>query len=392
MCQGLKPLFSRLLSALVALSCAPQLLACEDESAPSIVEPTGTQVMMREALPDVGVLDMDPTPPPPPPPDAAPPVDMMAPPPITDPDCTEGDLRQKQPCGYERCTRGAWEVPSSPRESCNEHDDDCDGTADEGFNVGANCFTRVDGCSTPGEFVCNTMTQSVMCEPDPTPMRDEVCDGVDNDCDNMVDEGFPSDPVCCTESVHCPPGGVCMSGVCSGQSVNPTNPTDPTDPTDPMSPGGGLMGGSCASPIQMPSFGVYSADGSNAQKVLYAFDCPGTDTALLTPFGSEVVFSFRLAQTQRVRLSTELSFFASVLYVRRGACEDAFGQTDFCDSSVLGLLGDPPHSAELTFEAQANQLYYVVLDTKADLVELLEIGGGMELFDIPFILNFAPAP
>ena len=92
---------------------------------------------------------------------------MMAPPPITDPDCMEGDLRQKQPCGYERCTRGAWETPASPRESCNAHDDDCDGTTDEGFNVGANCFTRVDNCSTPGEFVCNLMTQSVMCEPRP---------------------------------------------------------------------------------------------------------------------------------------------------------------------------------------------------------------------------------
>ena len=94
--------------------------------------------------------------------DAAPPADMMTAPPITAPDCIEGDLRQRQPCGYERCTRGAWETPASPRESCNGHDDDCDGTTDEGFNVGANCFTRVDNCSTPGEFVCNLMTQSVM--------------------------------------------------------------------------------------------------------------------------------------------------------------------------------------------------------------------------------------
>jgi len=104
------------------------------------------------------------------------------------------------------------------------------------------------------------------------------------------------------------------------------------------------------------------------------------------------VFSFRLPQTQRVRLSTELSFFASVLYVRQGACEDLLGATDYCDESILGLTGLTPRGAELTFEARANQLYYVVLDTKLDIVELLELAGGMDIGAIPFILNFSPAP
>ncbi len=96
-------------------------------------------------------------------------------------------------------------------EECDGVDNDCDGNVDEGFDVDA------DGYTTCGSDPANPGTP-----PDPTdadcndreaainPGATEICDGLDNDCDGTIDPGCA-----CTNGDTQPCGsdiGACMAG------------------------------------------------------------------------------------------------------------------------------------------------------------------------------------
>jgi hypothetical protein len=85
---------------------------------------------------------------------------------------------------------------------CDGLDGDCDGIADDTFtDLGQECDNGAFGiCRDVGERICDpNMPSQTMCDlsvlPDAQAMATETCDGLDNNCDNVVDNATGPDRV-----------------------------------------------------------------------------------------------------------------------------------------------------------------------------------------------------
>src|SRR5207245_396329 len=86
--------------------------------------------------------------------------------------------------------------PNAP-ELCNGIDDNCNGSIDEGFGVGSTCTVGLGACTVSGTTACAPDGSAFCNAPPPGTPSPEVCDGIDNDCDGVIDNGL-ADPNACT--------------------------------------------------------------------------------------------------------------------------------------------------------------------------------------------------
>ncbi|WP_206607048.1 MULTISPECIES: MopE-related protein [Sandaracinus] len=132
-------------------------------------------------------------------------------------ECCRGETRTcSTACGtvgVETCTSECgWSECTAPAEACNAVDDDCDGSTDEDFGCVPgetdSCRTL---CGSTGQWACSaSCTWGPECAP---PV--ETCNGVDDDCDAVADDGFNcargSDRAC-TTSCGTPGREACLDG------------------------------------------------------------------------------------------------------------------------------------------------------------------------------------
>ena len=73
---------------------------------------------------------------------------------------------------------------------CDGLDNDCDGEVDEDHQLGAICQVGAGQCVRTGVTVCDDEDGTVVCNAEPGAPEFEQCDGLDNDCDEQIDEDF----------------------------------------------------------------------------------------------------------------------------------------------------------------------------------------------------------
>ena len=92
----------------------------------------------------------------------------------------------------------AWGSCTPPAETCNGVDDDCDNVCDNGL---ACCAGREGSCTTSCHST-GTRTCSMACEWSDCEPPDETCNGADDDCDTLIDEDFMRFQCPVTEDIY----------------------------------------------------------------------------------------------------------------------------------------------------------------------------------------------
>ena len=225
----------------------------------------------------------------------------------------------------------AWGSCVPPGEVCNGLDDDCVLGPDNGFDcVRGSTGSCTTSCGSTGTQTCGDTCTWGSCVPPA-----EVCNGLDDDCDGRVDDGFEcirgSSEVCtvgsCTGSRTCS-----ASCTWSGCDLGPAPTNDACAETVPLLTAGLWTGTTCG-----------AADDTTWSSAAGCAASPG---------GPDVFY--RLAIDQRSQVVLTVTGFDTVLYVRAATCS---GTQVACNDDAAGVA--PGSSLTVTLDPG---LYYVVVD------------------------------
>ena len=137
------------------------------------------------------------------------------------------------------CNDNNQSISPNADELCDNVNNDCDqntadGVDEPGYGEPTNC--GIGECASVGVFTCVNGDMTDTCQPGPQSI--EICDGLDNDCNNVIDNGallnffqdFDTDtygnPIIVQQACQAPQGYVANDDDCddNNQSINPNAP------------------------------------------------------------------------------------------------------------------------------------------------------------------------
>jgi hypothetical protein len=256
-------------------------------------------------------------------------------------------------------------------EACNEADDDCDGAVDEGLNLGAacpgvgRCPAGVLACGSDASVVCSTFPGG----PDDR-SRDEVCDGADDDCDGTADEGFDLGMACmglgaCGSGVaECDAAGGARCSTAPGGSEDASGPEacngvdDDCDGT--IDEDGGCGGDTCETAPPMPPDAVVTGNSAQLENDYGDSTCVGQSPGRDQVFRLDVPAAGRYA----VAVAPTGAGFDPMFWVTSGSdCAPASVRTCL---SGRALEGEGRPEARLV-DFLRGDTFYLVVDGRGDL-------------------------